>query len=160
MKLCKTFKKPQEELNKCIAQKKNNAMQKPFASMAFSERIVFVPHCMRNIAKCKAREMGSYYICAECGACKIGAINKKTKELGYKGLYILKGGKAVHKLSNELKPKAIVGIACYFEGVQGIEEGEKNKIPVQFVALTKDGCVDTDVNLDEVYKTLEQSATR
>ena len=156
MKLCKVFEKPAEELNRKITLKKNRAMEKAFSAVPFSKRVVFVPHCMRNISKCRAKEMGSYYICTECGACKIGPISKKTKELGYKALYILKGGKAVEKLSHETKPGAIVGVACYFEGVQGIKKGEGNRVPVQFVALTKDGCADTDVNLQEVFKTLER----
>ena len=158
MKLCKVLEKPAEELNKKTAMKKNREMEKPFAAVPFGKRVIFVPHCMRNISKCKAKEMGSYYLCAECGACKIGPISKKTKELGYKGLYVLKGGKAVQNLSRELKPEAIIGVACYFEGVQGIKEGEKNKVPVQFVALAKDGCVDTDVKLEDVYITLEKKS--
>ena len=158
MKLCKVLEKPAEELNKKIASRKNRAMEKVFSAVPFGERVVFVPHCMRNISKCKAKEMGSYYLCAECGACKIGPISKKAKGLGYKGLFVLKGGKAIRNLSRELKPGAIIGVACFFEGVQGIKEGEKNKVPVQFVALTKDGCVDTDVNLEDVYKTLEKKS--
>jgi hypothetical protein len=128
-----------------------------FAATHYGERVVFVPHCMRNIDKCKAKEMGSHYICAECGACKISRISKKSKELGYKAIYILKGGKAVKKLTEELKPKAVLGVACYFEGVMGMRESEKHGLIVQFVPLTRDGCVDTDVDLDEVFKSLARN---
>jgi hypothetical protein len=154
MKLCIFPKKSDEEKNKALTDKKNRQMSEAFFSIPFTERIVLVPHCMRNIKSCKAKEMGSYYICAECGACKIGDISKKSKELKYKALYILKGGKAVKKLVAELKPKAALGVACYFEGVLGMQESEKHGLVVQFVPLTNDGCVDTDVNLEEVFKTL------
>jgi hypothetical protein len=131
-------------------------MKADFSGIPFTERIIFVPHCLRNSKKCKAKDEGSYYICLECNACKIGPISKKAKELGYKGLFILKGGKAVHKLFSEVKPKAALAVACYFEGVQGMKEAKKNKIPVQFVPLTKDGCVDTDTDLQEVFKAIGQ----
>jgi hypothetical protein len=158
MKLCKILNKSYEELNKKAVEKKNRAMENRFAAVPFSKRVVFVPHCMRNIEKCKAKEMGSYYICAECGACKIGPISKKMKSLGYKALYILKGGKAMDKLTKETEPGAILGVACYYEGVLGMKECEKHKIPVQFVSLTKDGCSGTDVNLEEVLEAIQKSS--
>ena len=156
MKLCVFPCKSDEDNNKALTAKKNSQMSKVFYGIPYSERVVLVPHCMRNTKLCKAKEMGSYYLCAECGACKIGDISKKTKELGYKALYVLKGGKAVKKLVEDLKPKAALGVACYFEGVMGMQESEKHGLAVQFVPLTKDGCVDTDVNLEEVFKTLER----
>lgn len=157
MKLCIFPKKSDDDKNKLLTEKKNRKMAEAFAATPYSDRVVFVPHCMRNIEKCKAKEMGSYYVCAECGACKIGNISKKSKELGYKALYILKGGKAVKKLTEELKPKAVLGVACYFEGVMGMKESEKYGLIVQFSPLLKDGCVNTDVDLEEVYKALEKS---
>jgi hypothetical protein len=158
MKLCVFPKKSDEEKNKALAAKKNSRMYEAFNGVPYAERVILMPHCMRNIKMCKAKEMGSYYLCAECGACKIGSISKKSKELGYKALYVLKGGKAVKKLVEELKPKAALGVACYFEGVMGMQESEKHGLAVQFVPLTKDGCVDTDVNLEEVFKTLARKS--
>jgi uncharacterized protein len=157
MKLCTFPKKADEDKNKAFISKKNGKMAGAFASTAFSERVVFVPHCMRNIQKCKAKEMGSYFTCAECGACKIGDISKKSKELGYKAIYILKGGKAVKKLADEIKPKAVLGVACYFEGVMGMEESEKYGLVAQFVPLLKDGCADTDVELEAVYTVMRKN---
>src|SRR3989339_902852 len=152
MKLCIFPVKTSENLNKIIVEKKNKKYAKSFSAAGFSERVIFLPHCMRNIEKCKAKEMGSYYLCMKCGACKAGDISKKAEELGYKAVYILKGGKAVEKLSSEIKPRAVLGVACFFEGVQGMELSEKRKMAVQFVPLTKDGCVATDVDLEEVFK--------
>lgn len=158
MKLCKILNKSYEELNKKAVLAKNRKMEIRFLSVPYGERMIFVPHCMRNIEKCKAKEMGSYYICAECGGCKVGPISKKAKSLGYKALFILKGGRAIEKLTRENKPGAILGVACYFEGILGMKESERHKIPAQFVALTKDGCAETDVNLEEVLKTLEKKS--
>ncbi|MFH1367901.1 MAG: DUF116 domain-containing protein [Elusimicrobiota bacterium] len=156
MELCIFPKKNNEEKNRKLTEKKNRKMAESFAAIPYTERVVFVPHCMRNIEKCKAKELGSHYICMECGACKTGNISKKSKELGYKAIYILKGGKAVKKLTEELKPKAVLGVACYYEGVMGMDESEKHGLIAQFVPLTRDGCVNTDIELEEVYKALEK----
>lgn len=157
---CKHFKKTPEAINRAVTAKKNRKMAPAFAAVPFSGRVLLVPHCMRNIEKCKAKEMGSHYLCVECNACKIGPISKRSRELGYKALYILKGGKAIEKLAKEIQPEAILGVACYFEGVQGLELSEKLDVPVQFVALTKDGCVDTDVVLDDVFAVMTKTTAK
>ena len=121
-----------------------------FLRVPFSERIIFLPQCLRNTERCSAREIGNRYECQECGACKIAAIIQKAKSLGYKATYILKGGSAVPAIIEETSPKAILGVACYYEGLIGMTECERRGIPVQFVSLTKDGCANTDLNLSDL----------
>lgn len=153
---CLLPKKSKEKLYIAYTAKKNKQNEKKFASTAFSDRIVLVPQCMRNIEKCKAKEHGGYYVCAECGACKVSPISKKVKQLGYKALYILKGGRIVEKLIDEQKPKALLAVACFYEGEEGMKLCDKKNVTVQFVPLTKDGCVATDVNVEDVLKVLEK----
>ena len=88
-------------------------------------------------------------------ACAAGAIWKRAKELGYIGVFMLKGGRAVGALLEERKPKAVLGVACDYEGALGILECEKAGAAVQFVPLTRDGCSETDVDIDEVTAVLE-----
>ncbi|MCK9582447.1 MAG: DUF116 domain-containing protein [Endomicrobiales bacterium] len=151
MKLCKRiFDKDTHFKNAVIKRNKKN--KKNFILVKYSDRIILVPHCLRNYQVCIAKDNGSHYTCLECGKCKIKDISVEAKKLGYKGVYILKGGKATGKLIEELKPKAVLGIACFFEGMQGIELMEKFKLAVQFVELAKDGCVNTDVNLEKLLE--------
>lgn len=141
-----------------ITKKMNRKMADRFAATPFADRIVLVPHCMRNTAVCTAREVGAYYVCAECGGCAISAISKKARELGYKGVFILKGGRGIEKLIAEHRPGAILGVACYFEGAQGFEQAGTTGAAIQFVALSKDGCVNTAVDVDIVLQ--KMSAVR
>jgi hypothetical protein len=110
---------------------------------------------MRNIAVCVAVEKNSYYICVECSGCKIGQISKLAKELNYKALYVVKGGRAIEQIVKEQTPKAIVGIACFFEGYQAFKM-LKEEVIVQFVPLIKDGCAATDTNLAQVARVLSR----
>jgi hypothetical protein len=156
MKLCKSAKKSNEQLYKIFTDKQNKLQAKKFASVPFNKRIVFVPHCMRNASVCIAVEKGSYYICKKCGGCKINKIDNLVKELNYPALYVLKGGRSIINIIKEQNPQAIVGIACFFEGAQAFKLLKETNVTVQFVPLTKDGCTDTDADLQEVEKILRQ----
>ena len=141
--------------HKKITIEKNKKYLKKFMEIPACKKMVFVPQCIRNIKKCRAKEFGSYYICVECGACKVSKISQAVTSLGYFGVRILKGGSTIKKMIAELKPDAILGVACYFEGTQGIKECEKRKIPVYFYPLSKDGCENTDLELDGLIKIME-----
>ncbi|MDR2426383.1 MAG: DUF116 domain-containing protein [Endomicrobium sp.] len=156
MKLCKIPRKSEEQIYKAFTEKQNKSQQKKFAAVAFDKRVVFAPHCMRNTAVCIAQEKESYYICGECGGCSIDKISKLIKKFGYKGLFIVKGGRSLMKLANEDRPEAVVGIACYFEGELGFKAFKGTNISVQYVPLTKDGCSATDADIKEIETILSQ----
>jgi uncharacterized protein len=128
---CKLAKKSKDSVYKITVDKKNAGHLKAFSGTPFENRVIFVPQCMRNIKGCKAKEEGGYYICSECGCCKIDKISKKSKELKYKALYILKGGRIVEKLIEKLKPEAVLAVACLYEGEEGMKLCEKYNTPVR-----------------------------
>lgn len=131
-------------------------MAEKFKTVPVSERIVLLPHCMRSTKNCKAVDEGTYYTCMKCGCCKIAQIQKLADELGYKKVYVMKGGKAIYNILVEQKIKAVVAVACHFEGAQGIKMTDGLKVTAQFVPLLKDGCCDTDVDVEAVKKIMEQ----
>ncbi len=155
MELCKFPQKSKEQVYRSFTDKQNKFHANRFASIPFNKRIVFAPHCMRNTAACTAVEKDRCYICAECGGCKISDITKLIRKLNYRGLYIVKGGRAIEKIIKEQKPEAIVGIACFFEGNQAFKTLKDENVITQFVPLTKDGCATTDTDLTEVERVLK-----
>ena len=152
MKLCFNLKKINETNYKVFVNKKNASIVDKFKAVDFKDRFIFIPHCMRNTAVCKAKDEGFFYSCAKCNGCKIGQIVTFAQSLGYEKIYIMKGGRAIQQIIENQKPKAIIGIACYFEGKLGIKLADKYSLPVQFIPLSKDGCANTDVDLDEAKK--------
>ncbi|PIX13941.1 MAG: hypothetical protein COZ72_07425 [Elusimicrobia bacterium CG_4_8_14_3_um_filter_50_9] len=135
------------------ANKKN---RKKFLKIPFAERMILIPQCLRNSKKCRAKESGPFFICADCGACKIKKIREKASRLGYKKIYILKGGKIIPSLFEKDKPLAVIGVACEWEGFLGQKICGEFKIPVQFFPLSRDGCADTDVGTDAFLKFIEE----
>jgi hypothetical protein len=143
------------ELCKAIVSRKNTENALAFSKVPFAERMVFVPHCMRVVGTCKAAEKAYEYVCARCGACPTAAILAKAEALGYGPVKMLKGGSAVMRLLDEHQPKAVLGVACGFEGALGVMECERRGIAVQSVPLLRDGCADTTVGLADVFEMME-----
>lgn len=156
MKLCFNFKSINKNNYNKFIEKKNSSMTEKFKAVPCSERIVLLPHCMRSTKNCKAKDEGTHYTCLKCGACKIAQIQKLADELGYKKVYVMKGGKAIYNILVEQKIKAVIAVACHFEGVQGIKMTDSLKVIAQFVPLLKDGCCDTDVDFEQVKRIMEQ----
>jgi hypothetical protein len=135
----------EKELFQLYVEAKNRSLLKNFASTPYSERILLLPQCLRS-RECPA-ELGKYgYECKECGRCCVEKIKHVTKDLGYKGTFILPGGSIAKKILLEMKPKASLGVACFKELVLGSFLCEKLGIIGQGVALLRDGCVDTIVD--------------
>jgi len=143
------------ELCRAVAVRKNKEHARRFAAVPRAERIVLLPQCLRKLGACKAVETARGYQCRECMSCPAGAIQRKAKELGYRGVFMLKGGRAVATVIAEQKPRAVVGVACAYEGALGVLACERAGAAVQFVPLERDGCSDTDVDVDEVTSVLE-----
>ena len=153
MKLTKCLpKKGSQEKYKAVTEKNNKSMLKKFTLTPFGQRIIFAPHCMRCVPGCRATDHNTYYICNECKKCKIDDVSSLARRLGYKAVYIAKGGSAIKGIVERDKPQAVLGIACYFEGAQAAELVNNSHIAVNFVPLSKDGCNATDVDITEVEK--------
>jgi hypothetical protein len=135
---------------------KNDAHAKEFAVIAFSDRAVFVPQCLRNSEKCKAPLTDEGYQCLKCGACPIGKIKAEAERLGYGGFYIVPGGSMVFKIMAKRKYKAVLGVACYFELADSMEKASLYGVPSQGVPLSRDGCKDTQVNVEPVVEKMSK----
>lgn len=134
---------------------RNALNESKFKRIPFNKRALFVSHCLRNSRKCKAPYNQDGLQCRNCKNCKIPEIIELGKKFNYKKIAVLPGGSMVAKLVEKHKPKAVIGIACYMEASMGIDKLNSLKIPSQAVMLLKDGCIDTDVNLEEVKEKME-----
>lgn len=128
---------------------KNELYKKGFKKIPFNERVLFIPQCLRDSKKCKAELTDSGYICNDCSPCKAHRIKEIGEKLGYK-VFIVPGGTMVVNIIKKEKPKAIMGIACYRELLDGVIALKKINIPGMGVLLSKTGCKDTDVSLEKV----------
>jgi uncharacterized protein len=143
----------EKELFELYVETKNRAQMEKFAATSFDERIILLPRCMRAV-DCPAEIGKNGYECKQCGKCAATEITKTTKELGYKGVFMLPGGSLGKTIVAKIKPKAVIGVACAKELVMGICMCERFGVFVQGVELLKDGCINTIVDMKTLISTL------
>lgn len=126
-----------------------------FKTIPRDQRTLFLPHCLRVADRCKATYNEEGLQCKRCTKdCKINIITRVAEKLGYK-CFVVPGGAMVFNIAKKYEPKGVVAVACYNELREGAARtGSEYKVPFQIVPLRKDGCVNTDVVLDDVLKTL------
>lgn len=135
---------------------KNSAYERDFARIPYCDRIVFLPHCMKNIEGCKAKLTEDGLRCLRCGKCGIGEIFELAEDLGYRGVYVAPGSSLVKKLILREKPRAVLGVACYLELAEAMEHISLLGTIPQGVPLVKDGCVNTMVDISRVKQVMRK----
>lgn len=131
----------------------NNLSREFFAKIPKSERVLFIPHCLRDAKGCTAPVDENGYHCVKCGRCAIAKITAEAERNGIRW-YMCGGGSQVVNIIQREKPKAVIGIACYNEIQMALEKLRATNIPIRAVLLKKSGCVGTEVDLDDVFAVL------
>ena len=133
-----------------------------FSRIKPSERVLLISHCLRPSQTCTAKYNKSGLVCLDdCKEdCVIGRLRKAALELNYKGICIAPGGSLAIKYVKEYKPDGIVAIACQKEleeGVEAVNEltGQNSNPVIMTVPLTRDGCVDTEVDETLALRTIK-----
>jgi hypothetical protein len=142
-----------ENIDKLYVELKNATFGERFRKIPPEEKILFLPQCLRNSKTCKAVLKEDGWRCMKCAGkerCKVYRITKEAESRGYR-VFVVPGGSLVFKIIKRLQPRAVVGVACIKELVMAMEE---LNVPAKGIMLSKDGCVDTDVNVREVLEVL------
>ncbi len=137
---------------------KNRIYSKKWDETPPSKRIVFLPQCLRSSKNCTAELTEKGYICKKCGSCSVCEIIEYAESLGYKHIYIVPGGSMVYRIlkNMEMDSFACLGVACVPELCEASERLSMKGIVHQSVPLKKTGCVDTEVDVEEVKKILRR----
>ncbi len=147
----KTIGAKEENVDRIYVELKNSVNRDDFMNVPMKDRIIILPACLRDSKRCGAKLTKDGYSCVMCGRCKIGEIKKRAEKAGIR-VFIVPGGSMALEIMKRKKPKAALGVACLNELVGGIEN---MNVPVQGVRLLKRGCIDTDVNVEEVFSVME-----
>ena len=128
-----------------------NAINKgPFEAVPVEQRAVFFPQCLRS-SRCPAHLTPEGLKCQSCGQCSLGYWRKVLEQLGYK-VFIVPGSSFIKRMVKQYHPKAIIGVGCLTEVKEGLEMVDKAGLIPMGVVTTREGCVETDVNWDDVME--------
>lgn len=141
------------QIDEIYVEVQNRINRRSFARAPFEERALFLSHCLRSSADCEAGMGDEGYLCGNCGCCDIGHIKEEADGLGYK-TFVVPGGSMVFKIIKKHQPRAVAGVACYYELEEAFEKLTIVNIPYQGIPLLKDGCKDTEVDVQRVLDVL------
>ena len=152
--------------NKRLAEHTKLEKHERLAAVPPSERVLLLPHCLRDSQRCQADNTKHGLVCKGCSPdCAINRLQRKALELGYSGVCIAPGGALVLEFLTQHKPRGIVAVACHKELQMGLEavakmgqEPDLETPATVVVPLSKDGCVDTEVNVGRVLEVIDLQA--
>jgi len=140
-----------DNIDRLYIELKNEIHRENFGKVLPKYKLVFLPQCLRKSSRCKAKLGEEGYECVACSKdCKASEIKRLGEAAGY-NVFIVPGGSMVSKIAGKYNPRAVVGIACMKELVMALDGV---KVPTHAIELLKDGCVDTDVDLEKVKAAL------
>lgn len=137
-------------------------------AIAPTERVLLLPHCLRPSDTCPGRHSKQGLVCPEdCSLpCAIRVLREAALGHGYKGVCVAPGGSMVLRFVEQMAPLGIVAVACQQElelGVNAVQDmveaGKISRPAIQVVPLTKDGCVDTEVDMEAALRILNAAAS-
>lgn len=125
---------------------RNKVNEKSFKQIDDKDKVLILPHCLRS-PKCEAKLDSTGLHCTDCDRCVIGVLKNKAEDKGY-NVFIIPGSTFLKKIVQENEFKAVLGVACYQD--LNLAMMKLSKFPCQGVALLKDGCVCTKVDIRAV----------
>lgn len=117
------------------------------------ERIlILAPVCLQR-SECNRKVTTDIDQCARCGGCAVGDLLELRDEFGVHAA-IATGGTMARKLIKDLRPQAVVAIACERDLTSGLQDTRELTV-LAIPNLRPHGpCFNTQVDLQEVQKAL------
>lgn len=115
--------------------------------------LLLLPHCLQ-ISECDIRLTYNIYNCKRCGKCEIRDLINIAEE-NKLSLFVATGGSLARRIINDLKPDAVVAVACENDLSSGI--ADTYPLPVIGIPNIRPygPCVNTYVDLCKVKDAIE-----
>lgn len=115
--------------------------------------LLLLPHCIQN-SKCDIRLTFDVFKCRRCGNCKIKNLIEIAKA-NHISIAIATGGTIARKVVKEVRPDAIIAVACE----RDLSSGIVDTYPIPVIGILNrrpfGPCIDTTVSLQEVEDALK-----
>ncbi|MBI4823756.1 MAG: DUF116 domain-containing protein [Nitrospirae bacterium] len=114
--------------------------------------LLLLPHCLQ-IDECKIRLTHNIYNCEGCGKCEIKNLIELAER--YKlNLFVATGGTLARRIVSDVKPEAIVAVACEMDLSSGIPD----TYPLPVIGIPNERpfgpCLNTKVDLEKVKEAI------
>ena len=120
-------------------------------SVPISQRLLLLPHCLRNAKQCLATYDADGLHCRQCGACELALLKSTAEKLGYHVL-IAEGSPVVMQWILSGKTSAILGVGCLRSLEKAFEKLQLSGIPAVAIPLHTATCKDSTTDIEWVLE--------
>lgn len=153
IKIGNIFNLSKEKIQDSFIAVNNQLVKTKRLYLAPEQIMVLLPHCLQK-ANCPRKITMDFHNCQQCGSCPIGSLISLAQK--YKtNLAIVTGGTAARKRLAEIKPKAIVAIACERDLVSGIQDAYPLPVLGILNERPQGPCHNTLVDINKVEKSIQ-----
>jgi geranylgeranyl diphosphate synthase type II len=134
----------------CAVLVNNATWHDRLAQVPYERRLLLLPKCLRPEDKCPAPFDQFGLLCKDCGLCSIQDLSGEAHRLGY-AVLVAEGSALVRGMIETGKIDAIVGVSCLNVLEKCFPHMEAVAIPGMSIPLLQDDCVNTTVDMDQVW---------
>jgi geranylgeranyl diphosphate synthase type II len=131
----------------------NELWRNSLAATPYSRRLLLLPQCLRDRSRCKATIDEFGLLCSHCGSCDIHYLQSQAQRLGYVVL-VAEGSTMVMSMIESGQIDAIIGVSCLPVLEQVFPYMHAAAIPGLAIPLLKDGCIDTQADMDWIWEAI------
>lgn len=142
-----------EKIQRAYAHINNRVVYANGARFEPEDVLLLLPHCLQN-SNCKHRITGDINNCTGCGRCKIASLAELGRKTGVK-TKIVPGGTLARKVIEDVRPKAVVAVACENDLSSGIRDSRGLPIVGVLNKRPYGPCHNTDVDVAEVERAID-----
>lgn len=117
-----------------------------------SRLLLLIPHCIQR-SECNHKITINVKNCRMCGLCQVSELRKIQDEYGVE-LAVATGGGMARKIIQDLKPEAVIAVACERDLTSGLQE----TFPLPVYGIVNDRpngyCFNTGVDMEKVRDAL------
>lgn len=135
----------------------NEVWRKTVAEVPYHRRILLLPQCLRAAGACPAEQDALGLLCRQCGRCCIGPLQARAEELGYVVL-VAEGTTVVTQLLQQGRVDAVIGVSCLSVLERAFPHMAAQAIPGLAVPLLRDGCNETELDLQWLLEIMQERA--
>lgn len=148
-----TLNIPKNEIRKVYIRLNNDYIYSNRYNMNSDDILILIPHCIQK-SECKLKITTDVRNCKSCGLCNVADLLKLQNKYNV-NVFIATGGTLARKKIKEVRPKAVVAVACERDLTAGVQD--INKIPVLGVFNQRPNgpCVDTKIDIKEVENAIK-----
>lgn len=146
-----------ESLQLFIIKINNKLVRKEWSKKTFLYKklklLLLLPHCLQT-QSCDIRITNNIYNCKRCGKCIINDIIGITQKYGL-DLFIATGGTIARRIVKDVKPDAIVAVACE----RDLSSGIVDIYPIPVIGIANERpfgpCLNTTIDRKKIVEAIE-----